>query len=394
MSLSITDLFAVNTAAQWRTFMVDELEALEIPASQWRPGGVFSTMLTVISIVLFMLSTIISDLIKDFFLPTATGDGLKLLALYAYGVTVPEATFATGVVTLTNTGGGVYTKQIGEYVALNPVSGITYTNTAVISLGALQTLTGVPMRATTQGSAGNSTPNTITANSTTMLGVTVNNPAAFVGVDAPTDPAIRQLCINALAAGSVRGVRNVYAYAIQTAVNDITGDPVNINRWAISESSHFGTVDLLVAAPSGVPDPDDLVGIRTRIEEIARPMGVSVTTSGATEVSYAPTVSIWATAPTGTSADDVKESVDAAILVFIAAYPIGGATAADDESLSFTGLFGEGLTGAIGKGCADIGATLLSVRGATDLALAYDEVADNEVVTSVNLVAPSAGVLV
>ncbi len=118
MSLTITDLFTPLTAAQIRAKMVVELLVLQVPADKWRAGGVASSILTVCSILFAMMNQVLYVIISGFFLPTATGTGLKALAFYVYGVTVSDATFATGVLTLTNTGGGVYPKVAGSYTAI------------------------------------------------------------------------------------------------------------------------------------------------------------------------------------------------------------------------------------------------------------------------------------
>ncbi len=392
MSISISDLFTPLTAAQFRAKMVAELIVLGIPADKWIAGGVASSLLTVASIMLALTSTLVSTTIKGFFLPTATGDGLKALAFYVYGVDVPDASFATGVVTLTNSGGGIYPYVAGAYFAKNPTTGQTYTNSANFSLGANATL-DVPMRAVNVGSIANSVPGSVTVNVTSLTGVTVTNAAAFVGVDSPTDDAIRSLCLNRLASLSVRGVRNVYAYAIQTAINPITMGPVNINRWTISESSHYGTVTMYVAAPSGAPDANDLTGIRTRVEAVARPSGVEVDVLGATEAAYSPTIAAYVRVPAGVLQATVKDAVDAAVLTYITAYPIGGVTAADDAHSSFTGLFGDGIVGAIAQGVTSVGGTLLSVRGASDLALTVAQVATDDVAVGVILVSATSGVI-
>ncbi len=391
--LSITDLFTPLTADQIRAKMVVELLVLNIPADKWRAGGVASSILTVASMVLALLSIAIVEILQGFFLPTATGGGLKALAYYVYGVTVPDATFATGTITLTNTGGGSYTKAIGAYSVRNPITKAVYSNSVAFSLGSGETLTTY-FRAVEAGSASNSIPNTITEQVTSLLGVTITNAAAFVGTDAPTDAAIRQLCFNKLASLSVRGVRTAYAYAIQTATNPVTMGPVNINRWAITENSHVGTVTLIVAAPSGIVDPNDLIGVQTRIEEVARPCGVEADAVAATGVPYTRSLTIYASAKAGTVAADVKAACDAALIDYLSAFAIGGVSAADNDNANYQGLFGEGIAGACAKGCAAVDATLLSVRGNTDLALTSGQVAEDDVTTAVVLVTGSSGALI
>lgn len=373
--------------------MVAALLTLQIPADKWKVGGVASSILTVCSVLVATLSTLVAGTIGDFFLPTATGNGLKALAYYTYGVTVADATFATGTLTLTNTGGGVYTKASGEFTCLNPTIKQTYVNSDAFTLAALETKT-INIRAVNAGSVANSDPGTITQSVTSLLGVTISNPIAVVGLDAPSDEAVRQECVNRLAVNSVRGVRFVYAYAVQTAINPATLGPVNINRWAISEASHMSEVVLYIAAPSGTVDPNDLTGVETNIEATARPSGVEVSVIAATPLAYAPAVTVYALAAPGTTQAQIKTSIDDTISTFIAQYPIGGITASDDSHpAGFTGLFGEGVTGAISKGCNAIGATLLSVKGATDLALTSSQVAADGVATTVVIVSPVTGVL-
>lgn len=393
MSLFTVDqLFTAPTAAQFRAQMVANLVAMNIPADKWRVGGVASTMLTVASMSLALMAAILAVVIQGFFLPTATGGSLLLLAQYVYGVTVPTATFATGDISLTNTGGAIYTKAAGEVTVQNPDTGVTYTNSVGFTLNPATTL-AVAFTATIEGSAGNANPSTITTLVSNMLGVSVTNANAFVGVDAPSDEDIRLLCTNKLGAMSVRGPRTAYAYAIQTAVNAVTGATVNINRWSIVADSHIGVVYVTVAAPSGSVDPNDLAGVNTNIEAIARPEAVTVVLAEATIVAYAPTLTAYVLAPTGVTAAAVQTAIEDAITTYLATYPIGGVTATDDSNpvTSFTGLFAAGIYGAAAAGAATLNARLFSIKGATDLALASTEVASDGVTVTVNLIAPTAG---
>lgn len=375
--------------------MVTALVQMNIPADKWRAGGVASTMLTVVSMSLALMASILATIIQGFFLPTASGGGLKLLAQYMYGVTVPDATFASGPLTLTNTGGGLYTKAAGEVTTTNPDTGVTYTNSVGFSLSPSSTL-DVAFTATVAGSGGNANPGTITQLVTSLIGVTVTNATAFVGVDAPTDADIRLLCINKLGAMSVRGVRTAYAYAIQTATNAVTGAPVNVNRYSISADSHVGIVYIYIASPSGPVDPNDVTGVSDNIEAIARPEAVSVVLNQATTVTYTAALTAFVQAPTGVTASDVETAIGDAITTYIASYPIGGVTATDDANpvTNFTGLFASGIYGAATEGAATLGAKLFSIQGATDLALTSAQVATDSVTVTARLIAPAGGITV
>lgn len=395
MALSIEDLFTAPDAPTVRASMVTNLVSLGVPSDKWVSGGVASTMLTVVSIVIALFAAALSTIIQGFFLPKATGTGLKLLARYLYGITIPDPTFATGSVTLTNSGGATYTIPIGGYSALNPTTKITYTNTTAFVLGPTTSLS-IAVAATTVGSAGNSASGTITQSVTSLTGVTVTNPAALVGVDAPSDPTIRILCLNKLGALSVRGVRTAYAYAVQTAVNSITGAPVNINRWSITSSSHTGTVTTIVAAPSGAPDPNDVTGVATNIEAIARPEAVTAIVSGATPIAYTRALTISCILPTGVTAAAAKTAIDNNLIQFIATYPVGGVLATDDAnpSSAVQGLFGSGIYGIIAESIAAFGGKMISAQGATDLILIGSQVATNNITTTVRVIAPTSGTTV
>jgi len=137
--MSISQLLSAPTSDQIRSQMVLTLVSLNVPADKWRKGGALSTMLTVVSMVYANLASLLSTAVNGFFLPTASGGGLVLLAYYVYGITVPTATQATGQVTLTNTQGGVFSGSgydVGQVVFQNEETGNTYTNVEAINLSA------------------------------------------------------------------------------------------------------------------------------------------------------------------------------------------------------------------------------------------------------------------
>lgn len=397
MSLSVDDLFTPITAEEFRINMVTNLVALGIPADKWRAGGVASTIITVAAMSLAMLSGVIVTLIRGFFLPTATGNSLRVLAKYVFDVTVPDASFATGTVTLTNAGGATYTFAAGEYTCQNATTKTTYTNDAafVVAPGPGTTVS-VSVIATTPGSAGNAAPGAINTNVTTLISVTVTNALSLVGLDSPNDATIRTLCTNKLGALSVRGVRTAYAYAVQTAVNSVTGAPVNINRWSVSSASHTCEVDVVVASPTGAPDTNDVTGIATNIEAIARPEGITVNLSPATTVAFTPAVTVTTLLPTGVTSATAKTAIDAAIATFISTYPIGGESANDDAnpSVAITALFASGLYGVIAEAIAALGGKMIACKGATDLVLTPLQVATDGVTTTIRVIAPTSGTTV
>jgi phage-related baseplate assembly protein len=383
--LSISDLLSPVTTDQVRAKFVSMLIAVGIPADKWRKGGVASSILTVVAATYASFSVVLVQALSGQFLSQASGGWLTLLAIFVYGVTRRSAVAASGPVTLSNTGGGIYIFGPGQVTVQNSSTKETYTNVDPINLGP-----GTPSLPTTQtanfvaqdlGALGSAVPGAIDTLVTAMVGVTVTNPIALIGIDEQQDDDLRAQCLNKLAALSVRGPRGAYAYAVrQLGVNPTTGQPLNINRVSVSPSSHTGIVTVTVASPTGPVTADDMAGAATSIEANARPDAVTVVLNQATPVLYNPALTIWAQALPGVAAPDIKTAADAAIAAFISAYPINGIV----KGLS-QGLFGTGID-------AEVGATnpaIFAIDGATDLALTTGQVATNGVTTVVRLVPPS-----
>lgn len=395
--MTIAQLLALVTPAQTRTAAVNTLVGLGVPANQWAAGGTWSTILTYTTNVIAWLQNQIVNIISLFFLPTAvsqaiaTGDtgNLQLLATYAYGVTVPQATFASGPITLTNSSGSIYSVTPYQLTAYDAANGQSYQNTTAFTLGALSSATA-PFQCTQAGSVGSANPGDVNALATPLLGVTCTNAASLVGIDSPSALTIQELCLSSLGARSVRGPRSAYAYAILTATNAVTGNPVNINRFTITTASHTGDVQVVICGPSGTTDPNDLAGVKASIEGLqgnpltgARPDGVTVTTLAASTVPYTATVTPYVLAPKGASSAALQAAIAMQIANFFSSQgtnPIGGVTASDDTSTGVTGVFASGVYGAVAQGVASIaGCALISCRGGIDLALTELQVATDNV---------------
>ncbi len=126
-------------------------------------------------------------------------------------------TSATGEVTLANSGGGVYNLGVGDLIITNPTTQKAYRNTDALSVGVASSTTTVAIEAVEVGSASTSAPNTITALTTTMLGVTCTNATAVVGVDEETDEDLRVRCREKLSALSPDGPKAAFSYFARVA---------------------------------------------------------------------------------------------------------------------------------------------------------------------------------
>lgn len=319
--------------------MITGLVNMGLPADKWRKGGVARSLLYTVATSFASLAITITLIASSAFLDTATGDWLTLLASKVYGVTRIAATFASGQILATNSGGFNYTFTPGQLVVQDSVTLQTYTNTTTVTVNPGFTNVPVPIQCTVQGTVGNANASEITVLVSSAPGLAITNPLSVVGIDAQTDASLRSLCQAKLGALSLMGPRGAYAYAIQSAINAL-GAPVNINRWSISPTSSTGQVLIYLASPAGVVTGPDVTAVQNNIEAVARPDSVTVTTQSATVVPYAPIITVWvrgtagiptvgsggAISPTlaGIDAAAILALVQTAITTNVSTYPISG----------------------------------------------------------------------
>lgn len=320
--ISITDLLTPLTAEQVRTSFVNSLVALGVPADKWRKGGALSTILRIVAGMYASFTVLMADAIGAGFLETAKGPWLTLLASSVFGITRPQATFATGKVTLSNGGGGVYTLTAGQLQLKNATTGKAYTNTAGFTLNPGDVL-DIDVSAVEIGTSSNADPGTVTEFATQLLAVTATNAAAITGSDAMTDADLRDLCSSKLGTLGNGGPRKAYRFAVRSATRP-DGTPVNINRVSVSAFSSTGTVTIYVAAPSGAPDPLDVTYASDSVELLARPDGVEATVLAATEVPASRSLTLYSDGSTGLTTDELVTAATEALDAALANYPIAG----------------------------------------------------------------------
>ena len=320
--IRIADLIVPVTAAQQEETFLKTLEGVGLNPRAWRKGGSLRTILYIVAVALAGLSNLIAAFAGSGFLDTSTGGWLTLLAYSVYGVTRIPATFATGSVTLTNSGGGNYPVAANAFTCSNPATGATYTNVSSFVLSPGATLV-VPVIASAIGSASSSSPGTVTKIVSAMILVSCTNPAAIVGVDAELDAVLAQRCRDKLGTLSGLGPRGAYGYAVRSATRP-DGSIVNINRLAISPSSSTGVVTIYVASPTGAPLSSDISSVQASIETYARPDSVTANVFAANPLPIAKTLTVWAVAQVGVSATDLAGFVNNALIALTSSYPIGG----------------------------------------------------------------------
>lgn len=376
MSLSITDLLNPLTGDQIRANMVDSLVGMGIPADKWVKGGVASTILTIVANMFAAFQNLIVQAVGSAFLPTATGGWLTLLALNVFNVPRITATFANGLLTLTNSGGGTFTFAAGAAQFQDSATSKTYVNSASFTLLPNSTLT-ISITATEVGTGSNALIGGVDTIVTSMLSVTCSNAAPILGTDDETDTSLRQRCSDKLGSLSVRGPRTAYSFAVRSALNG--GVPVNINRVSVLLDPPSGTVQVFMASPSGAPSTGDFNAAKANVEALARPDCVTVLYFAATTVNYTATLTVWTTSVPGLAAADFIAGIQTALDNFFETYPIGGIAATGFAIPQ--GVFSSAIDGVV-KGAFP---SIFAVSGAVDLALSGAQVAVNNV-TTINVI--------
>lgn len=337
MSIDVNTLIQPITEDQALEVELSILETLGVKARSWRVGGAYRTILRVTARMFSGLTSTVAAAIQSNWLEKAAGPWLVRVAKYGYGVDAITATFATGKLRFTNSGGGVYSYNAREVRALWVSEKKAYTNTAPFALNPGDSIL-VDIEAVEIGAASSAPPGAIDSLETALLGVTVTNPEAVVGNDSEADETLRQRCLDKLGALSLAGPRGAYAYAV-TAAKRNDGTPVNINRLSVTPDSSTGVVTIYVASPAGAPDAGDITLVEASIEAIARPDSVTVNVYAATEVPLTATITVWAKRTAGVSASDLEDLVSQALIAAIKTYPIGGFAKPPEQTQGY--LYGD-----------------------------------------------------
>jgi uncharacterized phage protein gp47/JayE len=325
--MTLTELTTPLTAEEVKTAIYEAVEARGTATTTWKPGAVVRTIIAGVAIVIAAFSELVALIAKLGFLELSEGDWLTLVAKHVYGVERDQGTFATGTVSLTNTGGGVFTGDPGDLVVLNPSSGKSYRNTEPFALGALATIL-VPIQAIELGSASTSGHGTITDFETPLLGVSVTNIGAVVGTDPEEDAALRARCRAKTGALSPNGPRDAYAY-VATSAKRASGESIGVER-VRTVPDGVGGVDVYVATANGTitgtnDNPaTDLGAVAKAIHEQVEPLAITPDVQAATPLTIAVTYELWVRDTSSLSDPEIDDLVEERLAEHLRSIPIGG----------------------------------------------------------------------
>lgn len=391
MAYTLDELTKPLTRSEVEAKIYTAIAALGTDTTIWKPGSPVRTMIAAVSIVVAAFSTLAAAVAKSGFLELAEKDWLTLVAYYVYGVQRIEATFASGYVTLTNAGGGVYSLDPGDLVLSSPTTGKTYRNAAAFTLAAMASTTIVVV-AEEAGAASTAAPNTITQLVTALLGVTATNALSVVGRDAESDAALRTRSYEKLGSLSPNGPWDAYSFAVRSAVRS-DGSAIGVSRVRTAKDG-YGNVTTYVATPSGAVAgaandlATDLGILAVEVDKKATPLAVTSHVLSATPVTVAVSYRVWLYNTSGKTEAQIKTAIDARLVEFMATQPIGGNIVGGDPGKVFV----DAIRTTIGATLPQIFHVEVMVPAA-DVVLAVHEVPVLGAVTalSVTQVPPSEG---
>lgn len=318
---SFVELTTKATVAQMKATLYGYLEASGVSTTAWQP----LSPTRVLSDAFARMATGIQNgqvsANRGGFRDLASGDWLKTTSKQMYDVDAIESTFATGEWVGSNSGGGDYTFQPGEFTIQNTVTQKTYFNTAVAHFGPGAVGVIVPIQAFEIGAASNATPGQITKLVTTALGVTGTNLAPVVGQDAEADDALQARDLESLGALSPNGPADAYRYVATTP--SLNGG-ASVNRVKVLPPPGDGTITVIIASALGVVPGADVAKVQAGIDQHATPEIATVTVASASAAPQVIATTVYVPAALNVLAVDVTTAVKNAIVAYINGLPIGG----------------------------------------------------------------------
>lgn len=328
---TLADLVTPLTSDEVKQDIYDGIAALGISTTDWKPGAPTRTIIAIFAIIIAACTQLVALIAAGGFLSSSRGPWLEVLARENYAVEKGVGTFATGSIEATNASGFAYAGGAGDLVVRNPTTNKTYVSTGSWAIAPLAVGVSIPVRATEIGSASTSSPTTVTALVTALAGVTITNATAIVGSDPPTDPQLRQECLDKTASLSPNGAPGAYRFVATTAKRIADQSAIGVTRVRLIPDGVFG-IDAYYATAQGtlagtVGDTSSDLGRVDDLEQTQTvPEGITLRSHSATAHVIAITWQLWIRNTSGLTDAQIKAVVDAALTDYLANVPIAGET--------------------------------------------------------------------
>lgn len=386
MAASFDSLTTPLTTDEVKSSIYTVLGQLGVNTTNWKPSAVTRTIISTFAFILAAFSAFSAQIARCGFLLLSSGEWLKLCAKYVFGVDALEATFATGPVKLTNSGGGVFDIGPNELIVSNANTGKSYRNVEAFSLGAMEQLS-VQVIAVEAGADSTSEIGTITNITTpTMPAVLCTNEVRLVGRDDELDQDLKTRSQEKLGALSPNGPWDAYTYTVKSALRD-DGSPIGITRVRLIKDG-FGNVRVVCATPDGGISSPDIDVAEAAIALNAEPQCVNATAESATVVAVPVTYEAWIYNTVGITEADITAAFYKSLVAFMKQQPIGGNVLNPDDTTGY--VFTGSIAGAI-QATYPQQVIRVAVSG-SDVPLTLTEVPVLTTVTpTIHLVAPPEG---
>lgn len=322
---TLATLLVKHTKPEIYSFALGIANAVGLPVSSWQAGDPTRSALLVEAEFLSGLEDTAAGYVGSGFLDYAVGVWRAVIAKQVFNIDIPDATFATTDVVLTNTSGGVYDGDAGDLIFKCTTTGKTYHSTTAYHLaakvGAMNGTATVTVIADEAGSASTAGAGQIDALVTTLGTVTCSNAVAAVGLDAQDWATTKQQCLDKLGSLSPNGPRDAYSYVARNSALSLTS---NVTRVRVYGSSTTGAVTVYLAGPSGGVAEADRALVQTAILKWATPLCITPTILAASGVVVPVTYQLWLYTTVNKTAAQVAADVQTALSNLFAARPIGG----------------------------------------------------------------------
>lgn len=319
--LAVSDLLKPSTRDQMLQLLLDVATSVGLTVTSWQSGQPLRTFLTTVAQKLADQSVTVVQIVQGGFGDLASGDWATLWAKSIYNVDVIAAQPATGYVTATNTSASNYTEQIGQFIVAHGTTGQTYRNTAIITINANSSLANIAVAADVPGTIGNAAPAAITKVITSLVGVTVTNPAAVLGADVETPAALVARARTKLGSLSPNGPKDAYNFVATTPTYSATGTP--ITRSTTTADPTTGLVTVCIATAAGAPVVGDVAIVQAALNKWATPWTVTATAVAASNNTINITSTVWIRGSLLTNAQ-IQAAINTALSAYFATVPIGG----------------------------------------------------------------------
>jgi len=336
MSIAIKELF---TDLKKEDVLADILELADtagLPITAWQAGEVMWAFFSIVAEKLTNIWNLwILPPLKAPFLDYSTGDWLTLIALRLYGVQRDQPGFARGPYVLTNTSNTPYTVNVGDLLVRSVDTNKTYRNSTggflpgYPGVGAYPTLE-IEVVASEAGTASSASAGEVTTIVTSYPGVQGTNPSTLVGVDVETDASLVARCRSSMGPLSPMGPKLAYDFVAKNTLR-VDGSRIEVNRTRIPTPPGDGTMELVVASPSGEVSAPDVALIQFQVEKLVEPICTTATVRSADPLVVAFTATVFVRQSANISDADLTDAIEQKLVPFFASSPIAGFRKSDGQ---------------------------------------------------------------